>query len=210
MAFGYIYKTTDLQNGKIYIGLRSGDFDPSYFGSGKLIKQRIKNQGLIGLQVEMLQTAESKDELERLEKNYIADAKRLMPRERIYNITAGGQGTFGVNHTGSNNPMFGRNHSEETKRKISIAQKNGTSRYWLGKKFTADARRKMSEAKKLLVGDKSPRFGIPCSEETKKKLSQIFSNRPGRPQTAEERRKRSISIRHWHQQRKENGWHISR
>ena len=47
-------------------------------------------------------------------------------------------------HTkGKNNPLFGKHHSEETRRKMSKAKK-GKKR----KPFTEDTRRKISEAKK--------------------------------------------------------------
>ena len=40
--FGYIYKTTNLINGKIYIGQHKSEvFDNSYYGSGKLIGRAI-------------------------------------------------------------------------------------------------------------------------------------------------------------------------
>lgn len=41
---GYIYKTTNILNNKIYIGKHSSNtYDPTYFGSGKILKQAIKN-----------------------------------------------------------------------------------------------------------------------------------------------------------------------
>lgn len=39
-----IYKTTNLINGKIYIGFDSHN-NPEYFGSGKLIKMALKKYG---------------------------------------------------------------------------------------------------------------------------------------------------------------------
>lgn len=46
--FGYIYKTTNKINGKIYVGLhKKSFFDESYKGSGKLISQAFKNMDLI-------------------------------------------------------------------------------------------------------------------------------------------------------------------
>ena len=41
--YGYIYKTTDLRNNKIYVGQHKSEiFDTSYYGSGKIIKKIIK------------------------------------------------------------------------------------------------------------------------------------------------------------------------
>ena len=41
----YIYKTTNLSNGKQYIGSHDGDPFDSYIGSGKLIIKAIKKYG---------------------------------------------------------------------------------------------------------------------------------------------------------------------
>ena len=48
MVFGYVYKTTNLINGKIYVGLkRSNVFIPTYLGSGGC-KINGKQSGLLG------------------------------------------------------------------------------------------------------------------------------------------------------------------
>ena len=41
--YGYIYKTTNLLNGRIYIGKRKGDFDNNYFGSGRYLLNAVRN-----------------------------------------------------------------------------------------------------------------------------------------------------------------------
>ena len=55
---------------------------------------------------------------------------------------------------GKNNPMYGKHHSEETKKKMSEARK--------GRKLSEETKRKLSEALK----------GRKCSEETKRKMSE--------------------------------------
>ena len=45
---GYVYKITNLVNGKIYVGLKSGSkFVNSYWGSGSLIRKAIAKYGKI-------------------------------------------------------------------------------------------------------------------------------------------------------------------
>ncbi len=56
-------------------------------------------------------------------------------------------------------PIFGRKHSEETKKKISESKKKNPVRYWLGKKYSDEHKRKISISRK----------GYRPSEETKSK-----------------------------------------
>lgn len=63
--------------------------------------------------------------------------------------------------------MLGKQHSEETKRKMSEAHK-GEKAPWYGKHLTEETKHKLSEARK---GEKSYNYGNHLSEETRKKLS---------------------------------------
>jgi len=56
--YGYIYKTTNNTNGKIYVGQHKSDkFDPSYIGSGSLLKKELKIYGRKNFQCELIQEA---------------------------------------------------------------------------------------------------------------------------------------------------------
>lgn len=45
--YGYIYQTTNLINGKVYIGQHmSESFDANYYGSGKWLKRAIAKYGI--------------------------------------------------------------------------------------------------------------------------------------------------------------------
>lgn len=46
MYSGFVYKWTNLVNGKKYIGSHKGSIDDGYLGSGKVFKQAIKKYGL--------------------------------------------------------------------------------------------------------------------------------------------------------------------
>ena len=53
---GYIYKTTNLVNKKIYIGKRQkSSFDKNYLGSGKKLKSAIMHYGTNAFVCEVLQ-----------------------------------------------------------------------------------------------------------------------------------------------------------
>lgn len=70
---------------------------------------------------------------------------------------------------GSNNPFYGKKHSEESRKKMSDAKK-GRIPWNKGKKASEESRKKMSEAKK---GKPSSFKGKKMSEETRRKLSEL-------------------------------------
>lgn len=89
--YGYIYETTDLRNGKTYIGQhKSNKFEPKYLGSGSRLIDRIKKYGRKQLEVKLLATAENQQELDKLEKQFISEARKRGKAE--YNVANGGQG----------------------------------------------------------------------------------------------------------------------
>ena len=74
-------------------------------------------------------------------------------------------------YAGENNPMYGKKHSDETRRKMSDAKKNMSEETrkkisvgHKGKHYSEEHKKKISEAKK----------GKPKSEEHKKKLSKAL------------------------------------
>lgn len=87
--------------------------------------------------------------------------------------------------TGKKNPMYGKPRSEETKRKISEANKGkpgpkgrdqrGEKNPMYGKHHSEESKRKISEAIKGKTGQfgaKNPMYGKHHSEETRRKLSE--------------------------------------
>lgn len=162
--YGYIYKTTNLINGKIYIGKhRAKQFDIKYFGSGIILKNAIKKYGIENFVCEMLESCDSLAQLNEREVYWIE--KFNSQRAEIgYNISNGGDGL---------SPM-----PEHVKDKIRQAN--------LGKKYSLASREKRrksnlgkhhlnSEQIKLLAearrksGCYSKRK--PMAEETKRKIS---------------------------------------
>lgn len=86
--FGYIYKTTNLINGKIYIGQHKSDvFDNSYYGSGKLISRVINKYGRENFSCEIIEKCFDKEQMSEAEKFWI-DKFQSFPKTGIgYNLT---------------------------------------------------------------------------------------------------------------------------
>lgn len=136
-----IYKTTNLINGKIYIGQDKNN-NPNYYGSGDLIKHAIKKYGKKYFIKEILCVCETIEELNSKEKFYIIKYNSI-DKNIGYNITVGG----------TNGTMLDRKHTDETK----IKMKNSA----LGKKKSKSHRMNIGLSKK----------GIPLTIEHKQKIS---------------------------------------
>lgn len=84
----FIYKTTNNINGHKYIGLCTRD-DPSYLGSGKLIKRAIKKYGKENFTREILEECDDFDIL--LEREiYWIEKFDAVNNENFYNLSYGG------------------------------------------------------------------------------------------------------------------------
>ena len=85
-----IYKTTNLVNGKIYIGKHSKS-DDIYLGSGKLLIMAIEKYGRENFIREIIDQSEDINELNEKEIYWI-DKYNSRDRSIGYNIANGGQG----------------------------------------------------------------------------------------------------------------------
>lgn len=89
--YGYIYKTTNLINGKIYIGQKKSSkfLESSYFGSGVRLKEAIKKYGEENFSVELIEYCTNQKELDNKEIYYI-EKFNSMDKEIGYNLCRGG------------------------------------------------------------------------------------------------------------------------
>lgn len=165
--YGCIYKTTNLLTGKFYIGQTvfiDKVINGKYLGSGKFLWNSINKHGFENFKVEIVCYAENQEELNNLEKKFIKDFNSLAPNG--YNLKEGGeQGGKGNKFSkevrerlsklkkGKNHPLYGKNHTDESKIKMSESKK--------GKKASDATKKKLSEIRK----------GIRHSENSKKKMS---------------------------------------
>lgn len=148
--YGYIYKTTNLINGKIYIGKKTSDhFDPDYKGSGKYLWNAIDKYGWNNFLVEFLCECSSLEDM---------NAKEIMLIDKFnardhsigYNIAEGGDGgnTFSglspedkdIRRQHMSRAMRGRVLSDTHKARIGMSNK--------GKIMSPESRVKMSKIRK--------------------------------------------------------------
>lgn len=121
----YIYRTTNLINGKTYIGQhRSKDImNDKYIGSGKYFYKAVKKYGKANFKNEVIEVVESRFQANVMEKVWIKREKAKGKAE--YNISWGGSGgDLGPEvRKKISNALKGKPLSEETKRKISETKK---------------------------------------------------------------------------------------
>lgn len=87
-AYGYVYETVNLINGKRYIGQHSKKyFDKNYYGSGKHLKSAIKKYGKENFDVILLGWCYSKEDLDFGENYFIESCDTLVPNG--YNLMTG-------------------------------------------------------------------------------------------------------------------------
>lgn len=111
----YVYKTTNLINGKKYIGVSvSKDLKKRewYLGSGILLKLAIKKYGKDNFKKEIIKEFITEKEARDYER-YLIDKLNAINDEKYYNLVAGGYGGSVSKHI----------VSEETRRKISEGRK---------------------------------------------------------------------------------------
>lgn len=189
----FVYQTTNLVNNKKYIGQHSTEnLNDNYLGSGKILQKAIEKYGRENFKREILEFAENKEKLDELEISYIKIFNAANDSS-YYNIQTGGSGANGL--TGELNGMYGKTHSEETRKRISSKRlenfANGKyQRYkWTEeRKFRASERlkeefrtgkrksiKKYGEDNPMFgkKGELSPSYGLKRSEETKEKLRNI-------------------------------------
>lgn len=168
----YVYKTTNMINGRFYIGVhQSKDINnDKYLGSGKLLKLAIKKHGRKNFKREILFEFNSSEEAYEKELE-IVNYDFLKEHEgNIYNVGEGGNG----GRVYSVHPWLGKTHTEEEKQKISEGNK--------GKICTEEQRLNLSikqkERMKNMPQEKKEEIykkvsitmtGKPCSDEKRQK-----------------------------------------
>lgn len=176
-----IYKTTNLINGKIYIGKhKTTDLDDMYIGSGKILKHAINKHGVDNFIKEYLFIFDNEEDMNNKELELVSE--EFIKEDTNYNLKLGGDG--GWDYVNSNN-LAGTfiQHSEESKKLIANSikkcfinnasyrekqlinlknmRKNLDAKYpngmFYGKSHTKLSKEKMRKPKN--IGEDNPQYG---------------------------------------------------
>lgn len=208
--YGYIYLTINHLNGHEYIGQHKWNrcderlpidvsptlqeqfrlskgfdyfpIDPNYIGSGVALLNAVKKYGKEHFcVVDVLDIAYSKDELDRLEIEWIAHFRKT--GHILYNISDGGSGGA---PPGKRHPAYGTKRTPEQRKHLSESH-TGPKNYMYGRTTPDHVKQKISSK---LSGKNNPMYG------KRGPLHPSFG-RPaktrGRVQSPEERKMRSIA-----------------
>lgn len=195
--FNYVYVTTNLLDGKKYIGDHSTNkLNDGYLGSGIILKEAIKNHGRKNFKKEILVFFDTKKEAFDTQERLINEYNTLNPNG--YNISP--KGGLNVSECMSDdikkkigNSNRGKKRSKENRKKISDSNKGkirdaearkNYKNAFLGRKYSKDTKKKMSmSATGRKISDdikrkiseknkgKQPNLGNHHTDETKEKIS---------------------------------------
>jgi hypothetical protein len=180
--YHFIYKTTNLLNGKFYVGMHSTNkLNDGYLGSGKRLRLSIKKYGKENFKIEYLEFFDSRELLVEREKQLVNEY--LLKDTNCMNLMCGGKGGFisveqqrwrAICGNKKHNFLlktdidYYNRYSSKISNTFKQKHKNGIyknavsklKKYWVGKSHTEETKQKMSEIKKGTgVGKTNSQFG---------------------------------------------------
>lgn len=181
--YGYIYKITNLVNGKIYIGQHKSEvFDKDYRGSGKVIKLAFKKYGPANFKIELIEWCQTFEEINKREEYYIEEYGSR--NENIgYNIRVGGiqslmdERTKQKIHLNSlTNPNYGMKGKKQSQKCRDVNKRihKGVSPVNKGKRMSEEQRQKCIQSH---LGQKAWNKGKPLTSGWKSRLSATLKGR---------------------------------
>lgn len=165
----FIYKTTNRINGKYYIGKhKTKQKSDGYIGSGRALKQAIQKYGRSAFRCEILEYAESDEQLNRLEEQYVTE--QVVADRDSYNMVVGGRGGWNyVHENGLCDPNeYGKRGRKEFQRRMKDPEY-----------YQAFCERKKSKLIEFYAkGGKNPNLGRKLSDQVKRNISEARKIKP--------------------------------
>lgn len=187
-----IYKTTNLINGKIYIGKhKTTNLDDMYIGSGKILKHAIKKHGIDNFIKEYLFIFDNEEDMNNKEAELVSE--EFIKEDTNYNLKLGGEGGWDYLNVPSNisqkvsaglaaQEMYRNNPKLDIKRRKHLKELmigNTISKEWrktnpdhrtfLGKSHSEETKELMRKSKN--VGRDNPQYGMIWIYSLEEKIS---------------------------------------
>lgn len=123
-----IYRTTNLLNGKYYVGAhRTTKKNDDYLGSGVALKRAIKKYGRENFSKEIVEECETEDIMFKREAE-IVDS--ILEDTDSYNMSRGGKGGFDhIDDTGDNNPMKSPRVADRNRHSVATTKAKNPEKY---------------------------------------------------------------------------------
>lgn len=171
-----VYKTTNLTNGKIYVGVHQTEslIDDNYLGSGKYLRLAIKKYGRKNFKREVLHIYDNPYDMFDKEAEIVDEL--FVRRQDTYNCSLGGVGSIAFHNKGLPGPMRGKKHSELTKKKMSESHK-GYIKSEEHRKHLSESHTGKTVAEETKEKLRQHNTGSFATEETKEKMSRAQKSR---------------------------------
>lgn len=161
IKYYFVYKTTNLLNGKIYIGQHSTfNKDDKYIGSGEGIRAAIEKYGSENFKREIIAFVSNREELNYAERFFIKYYRKKVGRKMMYNKDDGGN---------CRDDHWFNDGVEEVRAEVC------PEGFVPGRlQYSEETIEKLRQAN---LGEKNAFYGKTHSEETRKRLSEAAKNR---------------------------------
>lgn len=168
ICYGYIYITTNMNNGIKYIGMkRLEENHENYLGSGKTLKKAIKKYGSENFFKEIVAFAITEEELCNLEIEFIKNHNACESRD-YYNIHSGGKGgDTKAGYTDEQKRAFGNKVSNSLRNSEKLKARMNSEEYREKQRLATlsrDNHMKLEKYRKIFSekfkGDKNPMYGV--------------------------------------------------
>lgn len=157
--YHFIYKTTNLLNGKYYVGIHStSNLKDGYLGSGKRLRRSIRKYGKSNFKLEILEFFSTREEVVKREKELVNED--LIKDSNCLNLKLGGSGGFTVESAKKGRAKvdvllktcYGVDFKKELGKRGGLIryQRHGLNQNWLTCRASFEGRHHTEESKKRI------------------------------------------------------------